>query len=95
MAGRISPPIEAARHRRSPIRSSGAAAANDGRLRLERATESRERLMRGIGHDLKNPLNAIDGHAQLLKTGYAVRWRPSSAKVCSASGSRYARSWRS
>jgi len=46
-----------------------AAAANDGRLRLERATESRERLMRGIGHDLKNPLNAIDGHAQLLEDG--------------------------
>ena len=46
-----------------------ATAANDGRLRLERATQSRERLMRGIGHDLKNPLNAIDGHAQLLEDG--------------------------
>lgn len=40
-----------------------------GRAELERATDSRARLMRGIGHDLKNPLNAIDGHAQLLEAG--------------------------
>lgn len=34
---------------------------------LERAIEGRERLMRGITHDLKNPLHVIDGHAQLLE----------------------------
>lgn len=34
---------------------------------LERANESRERLLRGITHDLKNPLQAIDGHAGLLE----------------------------
>ena len=46
-----------------------ATAAELGQAELRRATESRERLMRGIGHDLKNPLNAIDGHAQLLEDG--------------------------
>lgn len=34
---------------------------------LEHAIESRARLMRGITHDLKNPLHTIDGHAQLLE----------------------------
>ena len=46
-----------------------ATAAELGQRDLQRANRSRERLMRGIGHDLKNPLNAIDGHAQLLEDG--------------------------
>lgn len=46
-----------------------ATAAELGRADLQRATDSRARLMRGLGHDLKNPLNAIDGHAQLLEDG--------------------------
>ena len=46
-----------------------AAAAELGQREIQRATDSRERLMRGLGHDLKNPLNAIDGHAQLLEDG--------------------------
>ena len=46
-----------------------ATAAELGQRELQRANLSRERLMRGIGHDLKNPLNAIDGHAQLLEDG--------------------------
>lgn len=33
---------------------------------LERMTESRSRLVRGLGHDLKNPLSAADGYLQLL-----------------------------
>lgn len=39
------------------------------RVELERAVEARARLMRGVSHDLKNPLNAIDGHAQILAEG--------------------------
>ena len=38
-------------------------------IELEQVMESRARLMRGLSHDLKNPLNAIDGHAQLLQDG--------------------------
>ena len=46
-----------------------AAAAEQGRAELERAAESRARFIRGVTHDLKNPLGAIDGHAQLLEDG--------------------------
>src|SRR5687768_6309147 len=44
----------------------GALLAEQRRANLQEAVESRARLIRGISHDLKNPLNAIDGHAQLL-----------------------------
>lgn len=46
-----------------------AAATERGRHALEQAMDSKARLMRGISHDLKNPLNAIDGHAALLEEG--------------------------
>jgi signal transduction histidine kinase len=39
------------------------------REELVRVTESRARLMRGFGHDLKNPLGAADGYLQLLLDG--------------------------
>ncbi|HEX2168518.1 MAG TPA: ATP-binding protein [Longimicrobiales bacterium] len=45
------------------------AEADRRREELERVTESRTRLMRGFSHDLKNPLGAADGHAQLLEDG--------------------------
>jgi signal transduction histidine kinase len=36
---------------------------------LEQAMESRARLLRGFTHDVKNPLGAADGLAELLETG--------------------------
>lgn len=36
---------------------------------LQRVTESRNRLMRGFGHDVKNPLGAADGYLQLMEEG--------------------------
>ncbi len=41
--------------------------AEQRRRELEQIMESKARLMRGFSHDLKNPLGAIDGHAQLLQ----------------------------
>jgi signal transduction histidine kinase len=43
--------------------------AIDGRLRLERVIASRSRLMRGFSHDVKNPIGAADGYAELLSDG--------------------------
>jgi len=40
--------------------------AREGRRQLERAMQSRSRLMRGFSHDVKNPLGAADGYADLL-----------------------------
>jgi signal transduction histidine kinase len=34
---------------------------------LERATEARARMLRGVTHDVKNPLGAAKGYAQLLE----------------------------
>lgn len=39
------------------------------REQVEQLMESRSRLIRGFGHDLKNPLGAISGHADLLVAG--------------------------
>ena len=41
------------------------------RLELERVSESRARLIRGFGHDVKNPLGAADAYAWLLERGAA------------------------
>lgn len=39
------------------------------RTELERVMKSRALLMRGISHDVKNPLGAADGYAHLLEQG--------------------------
>lgn len=39
------------------------------RQELERVMRSRQRLMRGFSHDVKNPLGAADGYAELLGDG--------------------------
>jgi signal transduction histidine kinase/CHASE3 domain sensor protein len=58
---------------------------------LQRITRSRERLMRGFSHDLKNPLGAADGHAQLLADGIlgdlSERQRESVQRIRSGIGS--------
>ena len=43
--------------------------AREGRRELERVMKSRQRLMRGFSHDVKNPLGAADGYAELLNDG--------------------------
>jgi signal transduction histidine kinase len=45
------------------------AEAEERRRDLERVTESRNRLMRGFTHDVKNPIGAADGFMQLLQDG--------------------------
>jgi signal transduction histidine kinase len=50
------------------LRLSAVAAVRD-RANLEQAIEARARLVRGITHDLKNPLNAIVGYTDLLSQG--------------------------
>jgi signal transduction histidine kinase len=41
--------------------------AEERRATLAEVMASRSRFMRGVSHDLKNPIHAIDGHAQLLE----------------------------
>ena len=41
--------------------------ARAARSQLERVMESRNRLMRGFSHDVKNPLGAADGYAALIE----------------------------
>jgi signal transduction histidine kinase len=43
--------------------------AEQRRAELERVTASRERLLRGFTHDVKNPLGAASGYLQMLDAG--------------------------
>jgi PAS domain S-box-containing protein len=67
----ITAEIEAAAERERLLEGEREARAEAERRReeLERVTESRTRLMRGFSHDVKNPLGAADGYAQLLEEG--------------------------
>ncbi len=51
------------------------------RMQAEQATESRARLIRGISHDLKNPLGVADGNAQLLQMGVRGPLSPEQLEV--------------
>ena len=57
----------ARRLRRSLARTN--AISEQRRTDLLRITESRNRLMRGFSHDVKNPIGAADGYMQLLAEG--------------------------
>ncbi len=50
-----------------------AIAADRDRAELQQAVDARARLVRGITHDLKNPLNAIIGYTDLLMQGVQGR----------------------
>jgi signal transduction histidine kinase len=43
--------------------------AIEGRKRLQQVITSRSRLIRGFSHDVKNPIGAADGYAELLHEG--------------------------
>lgn len=43
--------------------------AEEALAEVRRGVEARERLLRGITHDVKNPLGAADGYAELLEMG--------------------------
>ncbi len=45
------------------------ATSEQRRMDLETITESKNRLMRGFSHDVKNPIGAADGYLQLLADG--------------------------
>jgi len=52
------------------------AEAERRREELQQVLESRERLMRGFSHDVKNPLGAADGQLYLLEEGVPDRLEP-------------------
>ena len=48
---------------------------------VRRATDSRTRILRGITHDVKNPLGAADGYAELLQMGLEGDLAPGQARM--------------
>lgn len=59
-----------------------AATAQENLLKaVMEATEARSRLIRGITHDVKNPLGSADGYAQLLELELRGKLLPEQAKL--------------
>jgi signal transduction histidine kinase len=50
-------------------------------IEMRAVSESRARLMRGITHDLKNPLGAADGYGELLQMGIEGELTPGQEKM--------------
>jgi PAS domain S-box-containing protein len=61
--------LEQERERRLRQEQEARAESERRRRELERVTESRASLMRGFGHDVKNPLGTAHLHAELLERG--------------------------
>lgn len=65
--------------------------ADTRRVELERLLESKARFIRGFTHDLKNPIGAIDGYAQILEAGVKGELAPAHrdyvARIRTAAGS--------
>jgi signal transduction histidine kinase len=55
--------------------------AQEERAEVVRASETRAALLRGVTHDVKNPLGAASGYAQLLEEGLAGPLEPSQLKM--------------
>ncbi|MEW5928603.1 MAG: ATP-binding protein [Gemmatimonadota bacterium] len=71
-------------HRMRMLAREAAARGEEAERALEeaqRASDARERLMRGVTHDLKNPLGAADGYAQLLEMGQEGELRPGQLRM--------------
>lgn len=58
-----------------------AASAEEQRLEVLRAADARAALLRGVTHDVKNPLGAAAGYAQLLEEGVAGELPPSQTEM--------------
>ncbi|HEV7704441.1 MAG TPA: HAMP domain-containing sensor histidine kinase, partial [Gemmatimonadaceae bacterium] len=55
--------------------------AQEERVQMLRAVETRAALLRGVTHDVKNPLGAAAGYAQLLEEGLAGPLEPSQIRM--------------
>ena len=67
---------------RDTTEATQAAAAQERLLdAVSEATEARERLIRGVTHDVKNPLGAADGFAQLLEMELNATLTPDQEKL--------------